>query len=71
MPTRELRKLLTALGCTKTGSVGSHEKWTAPRGHSTILVAGEVEQKAGTLRNIQDDLAEELGAKWLEKARRR
>lgn len=71
MQTRALRKLLKDLGCEQTSTEGSHEKWTAPGGHCTVLVAAEAEQKAGTLRNIQDDLAPELGARWLEKARAR
>jgi predicted RNA binding protein YcfA (HicA-like mRNA interferase family) len=66
MPTKDLRKLLASLGATRTGTVGSHEKWTAPGGHSTTIKAGEKEQKSGTLRSIQAALAPEFGEKWIE-----
>jgi predicted RNA binding protein YcfA (HicA-like mRNA interferase family) len=66
MATRELRKLLASLGCRPSGTVGSHEKWTAPGGHSTTLKTGEKEQKSGTLRSIQAALAPECGEDWIE-----
>lgn len=66
MKTKDLRKLLRSKGCTLTGTVGSHEKWTAPNGHSATLKAAEKEQAPGTLRNIQAALASELGEKWIE-----
>lgn len=66
MPTKKLRGILKAKGCAKTGTEGSHEKWTAPGGHSTTLKAGVKEQAPGTLRGIQEHLAPEFGDKWLE-----
>jgi predicted RNA binding protein YcfA (HicA-like mRNA interferase family) len=69
MPTREFRKLLPARGCTTTATAGSHEKWTAPGGHSTGLEAGDKQQKSGTLRRIQAALAPELGKTSIEENR--
>ena len=66
MATKVLRKRLRALGCELTGTEGSHEKWTAPGGHSTTIVAGHKEQAPGTLRAIQAQLAPDLGERWLE-----
>lgn len=63
--TKDVEKLLKALGCVTAGTVGSHTKWVAPGGHSTIVVRDR-EQAAGTLRSIQQHLAPEFGAKWLE-----
>jgi len=71
MPTTELRKLLRNLGCEYSGTVGSHEKWTAPGGHSTTLKAAVKEQAPGTLRSIQAALAAEFGPDWIEKRRQR
>lgn len=70
MPTRDLRKLLRAKGCIEGGGKGSHEKWTAPGGHSTTLKAGVKEQAPGTLRAIQTALAPEFGDTWIEEAQR-
>jgi len=66
MKTRDLRKILKEKGCTQVHTVGSHAKWSAPGGHSTIVKAGAKEQAPGTLREIQKHLAPELGDKWLE-----
>lgn len=66
MATKDLRKLLRAMGCVEGGGKGSHEKWTAPGGHSTTLKSGEKQQAPGTLRNIQAHLAEEFGPRWIE-----
>jgi predicted RNA binding protein YcfA (HicA-like mRNA interferase family) len=66
MRTRDLRKRLRELGCLQVGTVGSHEKWSAPGGHGTVVKAGEKEQAPGTLREIQRHLAPEFGDKWLE-----
>lgn len=68
MPTKALRKLLRAKGCVAGGGKGSHEKWTAPGGHSTTLKAGVKDQAPDTLRAIQAALAPELGDKWIEEA---
>lgn len=70
MRTRELRKLLRHLGCQMTGTEGSHEKWTAPGGHTTTLKSAAKDQAPGTLRAIQAHLAPELGDRWLEEAQR-
>ena len=67
MKTKELRKLLRQMGCDLTGTEGSHEKWTAPRGHSATIKAGAKDQAPGTLRAIQSHLAPEFGERWLEK----
>lgn len=56
------------MGCVEHGGKGSHEKWTAPDGHSTTLKAGAKEQAPGTLRGIQAALAPEFGGRWLEDA---
>lgn len=66
MLTRDLRKLLHAMGCIEGGGKGSHEKWTAPGGHSTTLKAGARSQAPGTLRAIQRHLAPEFGSRWIE-----
>lgn len=66
MATKDLRKLLRARGCVEGGGKGSHEKWTAPGGHSTTLKAGAKQQAPETLRAIQRQLAPELGATWIE-----
>ncbi|MGH3517556.1 MAG: type II toxin-antitoxin system HicA family toxin [Haloechinothrix sp.] len=68
MPTKNLRKLLRSHGCEPSGTVGSHEKWTAPGGHSTTLKASVKAQAPGTLRNIQRHLAPEFGDRWIEEA---
>lgn len=68
MPTQTLRKLLKAKGCVEGGGKGSHEKWTAPGGHSTTLKAAVKQQAPGTLRNIQEHLADEFGPRWIEEA---
>lgn len=70
MPTKSLRKLLRAKGCVEGGGKGSHEKWTAPGGHSTTLKAAVKDQAPGTLRGIQAALAPELGDTWIEDAQR-
>lgn len=69
MTTRELRKVLRAMGCKQTGTQGSHEKWTAPGGHSTTLKAAVKQQAPGTLREIQAALSPEFGDRWLEQRR--
>lgn len=66
MSTKDLRKLLRSLGCVEGGGKGSHEKWTAPSGHSTTLKAGVKAQAPGTLRSIQAALAPEFGDRWIE-----
>ncbi|MFC5992933.1 type II toxin-antitoxin system HicA family toxin [Pseudonocardia hispaniensis] len=66
MPTKDLRKLLRAKGCVEGGGKGSHEKWTAPGGHSTTLKASAKDQAPGTLRKIQEALAPEFGDRWIE-----
>ena len=66
MKTRDLRKVLRALGCTVTGTEGSHEKWQAPHGHTVTLKAATKDQAPGTLRNIQGVLEVEFGPRWLE-----
>ncbi len=68
MATRDLRKLLRSSGCVEGGGKGSHEKWTAPGGHSTTLKAGAKQQAPGTLRAIQEQLAPEFGPRWIEEA---
>lgn len=67
MTTKELRKLLRSLGCKVTPGKGSHEKWTAPGGHSTTLKAAVKQQSPGTLRSIQTAMAPEFGNDWIEK----
>ncbi|MGH3756109.1 MAG: hypothetical protein ACRDRP_26200, partial [Pseudonocardiaceae bacterium] len=57
-------KLLRSLGCVEGGGKGSHEKWTAPGGHSTTLKAAVKAQAPGTLRSIQ--AAPEFGDRWIE-----
>jgi hypothetical protein len=49
------------------GTEGSHEKWRTPGGLTNTIVAGDREQSAGLLRNIQTVFASEFGAKWLDK----
>lgn len=66
MPTKALRRLLRAKGCTEGGGKGSHEKWSAPGGRSTTLKAGVKDQAPGTLRAIQAQLAPEFGPNWIE-----
>jgi len=68
MKTRDLRKLLKEKACTQVHTVGSHEKWSAPGGHNTVVKAGAKEQAPGTLRAIQKHLAPELGDKWWRRA---
>lgn len=68
MRTRDLRRLLRKHGCEQEDTKGSHEKWTAPGGHSMTLKAGAKDQAPGTLRNIQAALAPELGERWIEEA---
>lgn len=68
MATKDLRRLMRAKGCAEGGGKGSHEKWTAPGGHSTTLKAGVKEQAPGTLRAIQAQLAPEFGSTWIEEA---
>lgn len=68
MPTKKVRQLLRSHGCEQTGQTGSHEKWTAPGGHSTTLKAAVKDQAPGTLRNMQTHLAPEFGDKWIEEA---
>ncbi len=68
MPTKDLRKLLRAKGCVEGGGKGSHEKWTAPGGHSTTLKAAVKDQAPGTLRAIQAQLSTEFGTTWIEEA---
>ena len=70
MPTKALRRLLRAKGCIEGGGKGSHEKWTAPGGHSTTLRAAAKDQAPGTLRGIQAALAPEFGATWIEDEQR-
>lgn len=66
MATKDLRKLLREHGCQQGGGKGSHEKWTAPGGHSTTLKASVKDQAPGTLRAIQSALAAEFGPTWIE-----
>jgi predicted RNA binding protein YcfA (HicA-like mRNA interferase family) len=68
MVTKNLRKLLRFKGCVEGGGKGSHEKWTAPGGHSTTLKAGVKIQAPGTLRAIQQQIAPEFGPRWIEEA---
>lgn len=68
MAAKDLRRLMRAKGCAEGGGKGSHEKWTAPGGHSTTLKAGVKEQAPGTLRAIQAQLAPEFGSTWIEDA---
>jgi len=68
MSTRDLRKLLRHKNCVEGGGKGSHEKWTAPGGHSTTLKATVKQQSPGTLRKIQECLAPEFGERWIEEA---
>ncbi|MPZ26152.1 MAG: addiction module toxin, HicA family [Micromonosporaceae bacterium] len=70
MRTKDLRKLLRQHGCEPSPAKGSHEKWTTPGGHSTTLKAAAKDQAPGTLRNIQDALAPELGERWIEEAQK-
>jgi hypothetical protein len=63
----QLRTRARAREIGSTGK-GSHEKWTAPGGHSTTLKAGVKTQAPGTLRAIQQQLAPEFGPKWIEEA---
>ena len=46
---------------------GSHEKWQTPGGLTDTIVAGDREQSAGLLRNIERVFAPEFGPKWLQK----
>jgi len=68
MPTKDLRRLLRSKGCVEGGGKGSHEKWTAPKGHSTTLKSTAKEQAPGTLRAIQQQLSAEFGTTWIEEA---
>jgi hypothetical protein len=70
MKTRELRALLKAKQCRLAGTEGSHEKWEAPGGHSTIIKAAVTEQAPGTLREIQSHLAPEFGDTWIKDGRK-
>lgn len=70
MPTKALRKLLRDQGCVLVGTEGSHEKWEAPGGHTCTIKAGTKQQAPGTLRNIQEALAPELGQGWIDKEQR-
>jgi hypothetical protein len=49
------------------GTVGSHEKWQTPGGLTDTIVAGDKEQSAGLLRNIERVFAPEFGPGWLQK----
>ncbi len=66
--TKDVRKLLKAMGCNKVAVEGSHEKWETPGGLSNTIVAGEKQQSPGLLRRLQATFASEFGDKWLEKA---
>jgi hypothetical protein len=46
---------------------GSHEKWQTPGGLTNTIVAGDREQSAGLLRNIEQVFSTEFGPKWLQK----
>lgn len=70
MKTAELRRLLRALGCVPGGGKGSHEKWTAPGGHSATIKGAMKQQSPGLLRGLQAQLAPEFGERWLEKRER-
>jgi len=67
VPTRRIRQILSARGCVVVGTEGSHEKWLTPGGLTDTIVAGDREQSAGVLRNIETVFASEFGPKWLEK----
>ena len=49
------------------GTEGSHEKWQTPGGLTNTIVAGDREQSAGLLRNLEQVFAPEFGPKWLQK----
>jgi len=68
--TKDIRKLLESLGCTKEGTEGSHEKWRTPGGLSATIVAGEKQQSPGLLRKMQTLFEGEFGTKWLEEGLR-
>jgi predicted RNA binding protein YcfA (HicA-like mRNA interferase family) len=70
MTTRALRKLLRQRGCFLVGTEGSHEKWEAPDGRACTIKAGTKQQAPGTLRNIQDAMAPELGQGWIDREQR-
>jgi predicted RNA binding protein YcfA (HicA-like mRNA interferase family) len=64
--TKQLRRVLERRGCQHVATAGSHEKWKAPGGHTTILKAAVKTQSPGTARQIQRHLAAEFGPTWLE-----
>jgi hypothetical protein len=67
VPTRRIRRILTARGCVLVGTEGSHEKWQTPGGLTNTIVAGDREQSAGLLRNLEQVFALEFGPRWLQK----
>ena len=67
VPTRRVRQILTARGCVLIATEGSHEKWRTPGGLTNTIVAGDREQSAGLLRNIERVFSPEFGPKWLQK----
>ena len=69
VPTKKVRKLLEAMGCTEVGTTGDHEKWKTPGGLTDTIVVGK-EQSPGVLRNVQRVFAPEFGEGWLEKGLR-
>jgi predicted RNA binding protein YcfA (HicA-like mRNA interferase family) len=67
VPTRRVRQTLTARGYVHTATDGSHEKWQTPEDLTNTIVAGDREQSAGLLRNMERVFAPEFGPKWLQK----
>jgi hypothetical protein len=49
------------------GTESSHEKWQTPGDLTNTIVAGDREQSAGLLRNLERVFAPEFGPKWLQK----
>jgi predicted RNA binding protein YcfA (HicA-like mRNA interferase family) len=71
VPTRRVRKVLEARGCVVVSTEGSHEKWRTPGGLTNTIVAGDWEQSAGLLRELERVFAPQLGARWLQEDLRR
>jgi len=56
--TRQLKKMLAALGChyVRPGK-GDHEVWACPCGHHQAILVTKAETAAGTYRSITQQLA--------------
>lgn len=69
MKARALRKILKTLGCIEVRQKGSHIRVECPcsQHKTTILDYQGEDLKIGTLKQIEKDLADCLGANWLGK----